>query len=81
MDFTKLECEKQAEQRVDKRYVQIKMVANWDTSLFKNTPIYEVLENRKLLSRLLLKSWIAKDWIEAFEHYNRMIKQYLILED
>ena len=62
--------------RVSKISQQIEIAAWWWHDMFKNTPIYETLECRTMLARMIKKDWLTKEWMEAFEHYNRTINNF-----
>ena len=56
---------------------KLKIYACWKNEIFKNTPMYELLECRTMLAKLILKNWLTIDSKEAILNYNKSIKQYL----
>ena len=67
-------------EQVDPFYIRLRMLTNSYNENFKSSPIYKILEVRKLIARELLKDFENKDLREALHSSNRRIKDYLIIE-
>lgn len=73
---TKEESIKNQGMRISKISNQIEIASLWGAEMFKNTPIYEILECRTMLARMIKKEWLTKEGAEAFENYNRTINAF-----
>lgn len=64
-------------------HIQLKIIANSNNNIFRNTPIYLILEQRKELAKLIRsrqKDLLStKEWKEAFDHCNRVISDFFNL--